>query len=304
MLSEKLYTYNNKIISPSNGKVLGFPKLLDAPDNVLIFEFGNGSYDPSSTGQLSGAVWTHISSAPNVWMWDARSVQEVNWKSAFDNAFSWRPSSSGGYVKIIKAGALTIPEILGEDVSPWRGMFNNCLALTDVCALDFPNVTFSPQLFAGCKYINLAGLSVPNTTSLQSAFKGGNNQDTYFTTIGPIVTTSALTNVQQMFYRAAGLTETPYFETSGVVNMRSFFFKASSIKTISLYHTDSASDVSTMFSGCTAVESGALALYNQMSTQASVPSAHSSTFSNCGADTTSGQAELAQIPTSWGGTLT
>ena len=301
-MSEKLYTYNSKLIAPSNGKALGFPTL-NAPDNVLIFEFENGSYNPSSTaGLLSGAVWTHLSSAPNVWMWDARSVQEVNWKTAFFNTFTWDPST-GGYVKIVKAGALTIPEILGEQRTPYRGMFRYCLALTDVCALSFPNVTFSPQLFNGCKYVNLAGLNVPNTTSLNSAFKGGNNQYTYFTTIGPIVTTSALTDVEQMFYRATGLTATPYFETSGVTNMKSFFYQATALKTLSLYHTDSVTNVDTAFSGCTAVESGALALYNQMSTQSIVPSSHSITFKYCGSNTTTGQAELAQIPTSWGGTM-
>lgn len=301
-MSEKLYAYNSKLIAPSNGKALGFPTL-NAPDNVLIFEFENGSYDPSSTsGLLSGAVWTHISSAPNVWMWDARSVQDVDWRGAFYNAYPWNPST-GGYVKIIKAGALTIPEVLGEQQSPYRGMFRQCLAFTDVCALSFPNVTFSPQLFSGCKYINLAGLSVPNTTSLNSAFKGGNNQYSYFTTIGPIVTTSALTDVEQMFYRATGLTATPYFETSGVTNMKSFFYASTSLKTISLFHTDSVTDIDTAFSGCSAVEGGALALYNQMSTQASVPNTHKRTFFNCGGDTVTGQAELSQIPTSWGGNM-
>lgn len=302
-MAPTMYTYNGKLLSPSNGKVLGFPAL-NAPDNVLIFEFENGSYDPSSTsGLLSGAVWTHLSSAPNVWMWDARAVQEVNWKGAFYQAYNWNPST-GGYVKIIAAGALTIPEFLGEQLSPYRGMFRECLAFTDVCALSFPNVTFSPQLFNGCKYINLAGLSVPNTTSLNSAFKpGSGNQYSYFTNVGPIVTTSALTDVEQMFYRATGLTETPYFETSGVVNMKSFFYSNTSLKTISLFHTDSVTNIDTAFSGCSAVEGGALALYNQMSTQASVPNSHTRTFFNCGGNTVTGKAELAQIPTSWGGTM-
>lgn len=295
---EKLYTYNGKLLAPSNGKALGFPPL-NAPDNVLIFEFENGSYDPSSTaGLLTGAVWTHVSSAPNVWMWDARSVQNVDWKGAFYQAFNWDPST-GGYVKLVKAGALTIPEWLGEQLSPYRGMFCQCLALTDVCALSFPNVTFSPQLFNGCKYLNLAGLSLPNTTSLNSAFKAGNNQYSYFTNMGPITTSSALTDVEQMFYGARYLTTAPYFETSGVVIMESMLYGCEKITALPLYHTDSVANVETAFSGCTSVESGALALYTQMSTQASVPSNHKYTFRNCGSNTTTGAAELAQIPSGW-----
>jgi len=47
------------------------------------------------------------------------------------------------------------------------------------------------------------------------------------------------------------------------------------------------------------VESGALALYQQASTQATPPAYHHYTFYRCGRDTTTGAAELAQIPSSW-----
>jgi len=53
------------------------------------------------------------------------------------------------------------------------------------------------------------------------------------------------------------------------------------------------------FDGCTSVESGALALYQQASTQSNPPQQHSYTFRNCGSNTTTGSAELAQIPNDW-----
>jgi hypothetical protein len=56
------------------------------------------------------------------------------------------------------------------------------------------------------------------------------------------------------------------------------------------------------FYQCNHVESGALALYQQASTQTTPPSNHDGTFKNCGQDTTTGAAELAMIPTGWGGT--
>ena len=43
-------------------------------------------------------------------------------------------------------------------------------------------------------------------------------------------------------------------------------------------------------------------MYQQMSTQATPPTSYTDTFKNCGRDTTTGAAELAQIPESWGGT--
>lgn len=273
------------------------------PDNTLLFKFEKSSYDPSSLTTLTGATWTRVSAEPNIWLWDARSVETTDWSHAFYRAFTGGPNNSAtGHVNIISAGELTIPTILGMNLSPWPGMFRDCLSLTDVCVLRFPNVSFSPQIFNGCKNINIAGLYVPNTTSLNSAFKAGNNQNSNFTHVGQIVTTNALTDVEQMFYGAANLQEAPYFETSGVTNMKSILYRCSDIKSIPLYHTDSVTNVDTAFGGCFLVETGALAMYQQLSSLANTPH-HSMTFTNCGRDTTTGAAELAQIPKSWGGKM-
>jgi len=58
-------------------------------------------------------------------------------------------------------------------------------------------------------------------------------------------------------------------------------------------------DMTYMFKGCVAVQSGSLALYQQASTQATPPVYHDDCFKNCGKNTTTGAAELAQIPSSW-----
>lgn len=273
------------------------------PDNTLLFKFGKSSYDPSSLTTLTGATWTRVSAEPNIWLWDARNVETTDWSQAFCRVFKGGPNSSAtGPVSIISAGELTKPTALGWSEKPWYGMFRDSLSLTDVCVLRFPNVTLSGQIFNGCKFINIAGLYVPNTTSLNSAFKAGNQQTSNFTHVGKIVTTSALTDVEQMFYGAHNLLEAPYFETSGVTNMKSILYRCSSIKSIPLYHTDSVTNVDTAFMGCYNVETGALAMYQQLSSLANTPY-HSNTFNGCGRDTTTGAAELAQIPKSWGGTM-
>ena len=344
------------------------------PDNVLVFKFDDESFDPSSYSTITGAVWTQLSNSPNVWKWDATDVKNTNWDSVFMNLFTWKPKGERGAVRIKAAGNMTIPTVLGTDSSPWPGMFRGNLALTDVCPLKFPNVINSANLFNGCKYLNLAGLYVPNTASLKSAFKAGNNQVSFSTRIGTITTSSALKDVEQMFYGWASLIEAPYFETSGVNNMTSMFKNCQSIRSIPLFDTSSCTNMSYMFSRCTSlttvplfntssctdmggmfdsctslttvplfdtssctdmgamfynctaltsvplfdtssctnmnnmfiwctkVESGALALYQQASTQANVPT-HSGAFKYCGSNTVTGSAELAQIPTSWGGTM-
>jgi hypothetical protein len=54
-----------------------------------------------------------------------------------------------------------------------------------------------------------------------------------------------------------------------------------------------------MFYETPKVQSGALALYQQASTQTNPPTNHNETFTRCGTNTTTGAAELAQIPSDW-----
>jgi len=92
--------------------------------------------------------------------------------------------------------------------------------------------------------------------------------------------------------------------TAGVTNMNKLFHNATGLTNIpAVFDTSSCTNVNSMFDGCINVESGALALYQQMSTQATPPISHNNTFLNCGSNTTTGAAERAQIPTSWGGTM-
>lgn len=57
------------------------------------------------------------------------------------------------------------------------------------------------------------------------------------------------------------------------------------------------------FSGCTEMTGGTLGQYNYWSTYNTSISNHSGTFTNAGANTVTGLAELDQIPTGWGGNL-
>jgi len=94
--------------------------------------------------------------------------------------------------------------------------------------------------------------------------------------------------------------------TSAVTNFKFFIGHSGrfiAIPSIPLFDTSSATNVDSMCQNTRNVESGALALYQQMSSQATPPSSHSGCFTGCGVGTTTGAAERAQIPTSWGGTM-
>lgn len=95
--------------------------------------------------------------------------------------------------------------------------------------------------------------------------------------------------------------------SNGVTNMSECFYFGQMMMgvrlcgTIPLFDTTQVTNVSYMFKDNSYVEGGALALYQQMSTQTNVPFNHGWCFSDCGKMTTTGSAELAQIPYEWGG---
>lgn len=113
--------------------------------------------------------------------------------------------------------------------------------------------------------------------------------------------TSSVTGMWNMFGACTSLTNAPLFDTSSVTNMQSMFIGCSQLTSVPLYNTSNVTNMQTMFNSCINVESGALALYQQASSQANPPSQHRNTFSDCGSNTTTGFNELIQIPSSWGG---
>lgn len=113
--------------------------------------------------------------------------------------------------------------------------------------------------------------------------------------------TSAVTNVYRLFEGCSALKSAIAFDTSNVTLFDSMFKGCTQLSQVPYFRTDSAINVKHMFEGCTDVKSGALALYNRMSGQATLPDYYSDAFNDCGKDTTEGLAELQQIPASWGG---
>ena len=167
-----------------------------------------------------------------------------------------------------------VVEVLGANttgITNMSDMFYNCTSLTTVHLFNTSSVTNMGGMFYWC-------------TSLTSV---------------ALFDTSSVTNMNSMFQNCTSLTSVPLFNTSSVTYMGSMFHDCSSLTSVPLFNTSNVTDMGTMFINCTNVQSGALALYQQASTQANPPSYHTGTFKNCGSDTTTGAAELAQIPEDW-----
>lgn len=92
--------------------------------------------------------------------------------------------------------------------------------------------------------------------------------------------------------------------TSEVTDTYGMFSGCSNLTNIPLINVDNLATVNDMFKNCYKVASGQLDLYNKLNALGAQVTSHSNTFTNCGRDSVAGAAELAQIPTSWGGTAT
>lgn len=152
-----------------------------------------------------------------------------------------------------------------------------------------------------------AATLVPGTTDIYDVYKSGTDFSSMFKSSSNVVevlgaNATGITNMDLMFRNCSALTTVPLFDTSNVTTMQYMFFTCGSLTSVPLFNTSKVTNMYWMFNGCAKVQSGALALYQQASTQANPPTDHNLTFYNCGRDTVTGAAELAQIPSSWGGT--
>ena len=153
---------------------------------------------------------------------------------------------------------------------------------------------FSTLLYKATNVVEILGANTTGVTNMSSMFQNCTALQSV-----PLFDTSNVTNIHFMFNSCTSLTTVPLFDTSNVNYMDEMFRYCSSLTTVPLFDTSKVTNMNKMFYSCTAVESGALALYQQASTQTNPPTSHSQTFYNCGSNTQTGAAELAQIPSSW-----
>ena len=192
-------------------------------------------------------------------------------------------------------------QVLGANtssVTDMNSMFYGCTSLTSLPLFDTSSVTNTGSMFRSCT--NLKSVPLFDTSSvltMGNMFRSCTNLKSV-----PLFDTSAAETTSYMFHTCTSLDSVPLFDTSSVTNMSGMLYKCSSLTSVPLFDTSSVTNISNAFNGCKAVTVGALALYQQASTQTTPPTEYSNAFTDCGANTTTGAAELAQIPESWGGT--
>jgi len=107
-----------------------------------------------------------------------------------------------------------------------------------------------------------------------------------------------LTNLEGMFANCHNLREVCLFDTRYVNRWGWTFGGCDKLQYIHRFDVSSADFMNFTFANCIRVTGGALDLYNDASSTGLVYS-HYATFRYCGKNTTTGAAELAEIPDDW-----
>lgn len=172
-------------------------------------------------------------------------------------------------------------------------LFENSSNLIEVLGANTKNVTDMTSLFHRTSLTKVVLFDTSSVTDMSFMFYGCS-----LLTSVPLFDTSNVTRIHEMFDGCSSLTNVPLFDTSNVTDMDWAFKDCTSLTYIPLFDTSKVEQMAYMFFNCVNVQSGALALYQQVSTLATLP-IHYYTFYNCGRDTQTGAAELAQIPSDW-----
>lgn len=260
-------------------------------------------YRPNVTPTVTKGSCTQVSTSPNVW--DV-TYENSNWINLFRNETDLWAVLGGNTL-----GVTSMINLFSHCTSLWSvalfdtfsvinmsSMFEYCSypSFISVPLFDMSNVETALGMFEGCQNLESVPLfNLGNVLHMTQMFAG-----THLTTVPAFDTHSAVL-MDGMFSGCRYLETVPTFNTSRVTTFHSMFHGCQALQSVPLFDTSSATDTVAMFYKCRVVETGALALYQQASSQANPPPEHGAMFEECGADTTNGAAELAQIPWSWGG---
>lgn len=168
-------------------------------------------------------------------------------------------------------------------------MYFDTIFECDINLTRVPNFDLSNARQIGAAFVNCRKLvDVPKL----------NIQDVYYP---DIYDPSYAVNYVSLFSDCKSLTQIPILDYTHATSTVSMFARCTGLTKINHIHLPNVNKCGGMFRDCVNVESGALKLYQELSALGNQIDNHEECFKNCGINTSTGLAELQQIPQSWGG---
>ena len=224
----------------------------------------------------------------------------------------WLKASEGPAPIVLPAYTIRMKFQSGYDPSGTSGptLTKTCVdAGNNIWDISLPNGSSSSTInwltqFAGSssgdqpKIIEILAINIGDVTSIENLFY----YCTSITTV-PLFDTSSCTSCSGLFSDCTSLTSVPQLDLSGCTSYNYLFKNCSSLTSIpvvTLNQTVTNVFVQQMYSGCTNVETGILNAYNSLAAR-NLPNEeyYYQCFKNCGSNSVTGAAELAQIPSGW-----
>lgn len=160
---------------------------------------------------------------------------------------------------------------------------------TDMRELFWENSSaISPRLW------KVLGANMTGVTNMQAIFEGCEILDEVC-----LFDTRSVTDMSYFACMASQLNMIPEFPTGSVTNFSHAFSNIQNLTRVPMLDLTSAQNMDYTFSDTQFVEGGALDLYNVAAARMPAIANHTHTFEDCGWMTTTGRAELEQIPSDW-----
>lgn len=271
---------------------------LGLPPYTIRLKF-NGTATPS----FSKGTAVQVSSSPNVW---DLTYENTNWGVILqnqDDLLEVLGANTTGVTYMASAfrgcSALTKTTLFDTSAVTWTdNMYSYCQVLENAPLYDLSNVERANNMYEQCWGLT----SIPSYDLSNALDTGSMFYNCNLVTNFPTFNLASCTTAVNMFSYCDSATSISVLNTSHITNMSGMFSYCKHLTQVPSLDTSAATNVNYLLKDCFRVQSGSLALYNQLSTQTNPPNKHSDCFLNCGSYSTTGRDELAQIPSSWGGT--
>ena len=293
-------TYNGVRVSFGGSTLSYIAQLnpLNLPPYTIRLLFNNGV-----TPTFAKGTGVQVSSSPNVW---DLTYENTDWGSILyhqDDLLEVLGANTAGVTYMSGAfygcSALTKTTLFDTSAVTWTDyMYSYCEVLENAPLYNLSNVVRAENMYAQCwRLTSIPAYDLSNAVDTGSMFF-----NCKYVTNFPTFNLASCTTAVSMFSRCDSVTSISVLNTSHITNMHGMFAFCTNLTQVPAIDTSSATNVNNLLTDCFRVQSGSLALYNQLITQTNPPYSHSGCFSNCGSYSQTGRDELAQIPTSWGGT--
>jgi len=288
----KFYSHNGILIG-DNGRIMGKKhdpyNPYDLQPFTVRYQFGNLNYDPTvdyggdwepSHGYPTwqswwgyDCYWTRVSTNPNIWDY---TINNTNWYRRL-TGWKFNIKRDGPYYDtIVPCETYTILGINATGVLRMQETFYDAGCRYGLPLFDTSTVTTIRDLFRQSELVTLPDLDFSNVEDAGSCFY---NCDT-LRNIPSKISLPKCTQIGSFLYECDGLTYLPELELPSTIT-----------------------GCDRTFGHCPNVRTGILRAYNYLSsltiTGTQYANGHESTFYKCGTNTTTGAAELAQVPSDW-----